>query len=169
MLKNRKSQAAMEFLMTYGWAILVVLIVIGALAYFGVLNPQRLLPERCTFPTGISCRDHIASASGENITLEILNGLGRDIKIIDSYAEGTAGNPVLSCNTTNPYDVPPIKNGETGNVVFDNCAYENGGSTPAADINTKYRWNVGLRWYYTDSSPEFAKTYSGELFATWQP
>ena len=35
----RKGQAAMEFLMTYGWAILVVLVVIGALAYFGILSP----------------------------------------------------------------------------------------------------------------------------------
>jgi len=39
-LKGRKGQAAMEFLMTYGWAILVVLVVIGALAYFGVLSPS---------------------------------------------------------------------------------------------------------------------------------
>jgi len=38
----------MEFLMTYGWAILVVLVVIGALAYFGVLSPATLLPEKCT-------------------------------------------------------------------------------------------------------------------------
>ena len=36
---HKKSQAAMEFLMTYGWAILVVLVAIGALAYFGVLSP----------------------------------------------------------------------------------------------------------------------------------
>jgi uncharacterized protein (UPF0333 family) len=37
----RKGQAAMEFLMTYGWAILVVLAAIGALAYFGVLSPDK--------------------------------------------------------------------------------------------------------------------------------
>lgn len=36
----RKGQAAIEFLMTYGWAILVVLAAIGALFYFGVLGPQ---------------------------------------------------------------------------------------------------------------------------------
>ncbi|MBI1979078.1 MAG: hypothetical protein HYS62_03415, partial [Candidatus Aenigmarchaeota archaeon] len=39
--KQRKSQAAMEFLMTYGWAILVVLAAIAALAYFGVLSPEK--------------------------------------------------------------------------------------------------------------------------------
>ncbi|MBI3036442.1 hypothetical protein HYY73_01620 [Candidatus Woesearchaeota archaeon] len=46
-LKSMKGQAAMEFLMTYGWAILVVLVVIGALSYFGVLSPSTLLPEKC--------------------------------------------------------------------------------------------------------------------------
>ncbi len=30
----KKGQGAMEFLMTYGWAILVVLVAIGALFYF---------------------------------------------------------------------------------------------------------------------------------------
>lgn len=42
----RKGQAAMEFLMTYGWAILIVLAAIGALAYCGILSPDRFLPER---------------------------------------------------------------------------------------------------------------------------
>ena len=41
----KKGQAAMEFLMTYGWAILVVLAAIAALAYFGVLSPARFLPR----------------------------------------------------------------------------------------------------------------------------
>ena len=45
-MKYKKSQAAMEFLMTYGWAILVVLVAIGALAYFGVLKqPQTYLSD----------------------------------------------------------------------------------------------------------------------------
>lgn len=38
-MKNKKGQAAMEFLMTYGWAILTGLIAIGVLAYFGVFSP----------------------------------------------------------------------------------------------------------------------------------
>jgi len=44
MKRSKKGQEAMEFLMTYGWAILVVLLAIAALAYFGVLNPERYLP-----------------------------------------------------------------------------------------------------------------------------
>ena len=48
MKQNKKSQAALEFLTTYGWAFLVILIMIGALAYFGVLNPEK-------YPTDICC------------------------------------------------------------------------------------------------------------------
>lgn len=51
----RKGQAAMEFLMTYGWAILVVLAAVGALAYFGILNPSRFLPDTCNMGSGIGC------------------------------------------------------------------------------------------------------------------
>ena len=36
--KRKKGQAAMEFLMTYGWAILAAIIAIGILAYFGVFR-----------------------------------------------------------------------------------------------------------------------------------
>lgn len=37
-MQNKKGQAAMEFLMTYGWAILAAIIAIGVLAYFGVFS-----------------------------------------------------------------------------------------------------------------------------------
>ncbi len=73
----KKAQAAMEFLMTYGWAILVVLIAIAALAYFGVLNPGRYLPSSCTLGAGLSCNDFKVEAN--NITLVIANGIGEDL------------------------------------------------------------------------------------------
>lgn len=43
-MTHKQGQAAMEFLMTYGWAILVVIAAIGALAYFGVLKPALFRP-----------------------------------------------------------------------------------------------------------------------------
>ena len=42
---NKKAQQAIEFLMTYGWAVLVVLIAVGALAYF--INPKELICNGC--------------------------------------------------------------------------------------------------------------------------
>lgn len=37
-MKDKNAQATMEFLMTYGWAILAGIIAIGILAYFGVFE-----------------------------------------------------------------------------------------------------------------------------------
>ena len=76
---NSRSQAAMEFLMAYGWAILVVLVAIGALAYFGVLSPQKLLPERCVIEPGFGCVSSKVEVS--KITLVIANAKGRDVAI----------------------------------------------------------------------------------------
>ena len=63
--KFARAQAALEFLTTYGWAFLVILIMIGTLAYFGILNPSKVLPNRCTFGAEFQCLDfqiyHLAS------------------------------------------------------------------------------------------------------------
>ncbi len=40
-----KSQSAMEYLMTYGWSILIVAVVLGALAYLGIFNPLYFAPK----------------------------------------------------------------------------------------------------------------------------
>ena len=82
----RKAQAAMEFLMTYGWAILVVLIAIGALAYFGVLNPSKFLPESCTIGPGLSCDDFKTVTDGTT-TLIIRNGMGVDMGAVTVTVE----------------------------------------------------------------------------------
>ena len=42
MFNVKRGQAAMEFLMTYGWAILAAIVAIGVLAYFGVFNPGSI-------------------------------------------------------------------------------------------------------------------------------
>ena len=40
-----KSQAAMEYLMTYGWAILVIAVVLAALYSLGIFNPNTFTPK----------------------------------------------------------------------------------------------------------------------------
>jgi len=91
---NKKGQAAMEFLMTYGWAILVVIAAISALAYFGVLDPARLLPERCQFPAGMDCIDKAAiDSTGSTVTVALRNNVGNSINITDVITTGTICTP----------------------------------------------------------------------------
>jgi len=104
----KKAQAAMEFLMTYGWAILVVLAAIAALAYFGVLSPDRFLPEKCTMPSGVACLDFSstvvgATAAPGTITISLQNAAGFDMKTTTatlSSVDATLGCTPDDGNTT---------------------------------------------------------------------
>ena len=61
----RKAQAALEYLVTYGWGFLVILVVVGALAYFGLLSPSRYVPTKCEFGAQLECVDYkLQSAAG---------------------------------------------------------------------------------------------------------
>jgi len=84
----KRGQAALEFLTTYGWAFLVVLVVIGALAYFGVLNPSRFLPERCTFQSEFACTDHILIKQGNNmnLTMKLMSNYGTGVVLTEFNA-----------------------------------------------------------------------------------
>ena len=80
----------MEFLMTYGWAILVVLAAIAALAYFGVLSPDRFLPEKCTLPSGVACLDFTGTST--EVLLVIQNSAGFDMTNVSVYVNSTTAN-----------------------------------------------------------------------------
>ncbi|MEK6885114.1 MAG: hypothetical protein AABY22_36115 [Nanoarchaeota archaeon] len=104
MQKSKRGQAAMEFLMTYGWAILVVLIAIGALAYFGVLNPGRFLPRSCTLMPGLECSEFKVDSSDAQVQLLLRNGLGDSIDFsslnIDTNLDGTG-----DCTAVDPVSI----------------------------------------------------------------
>jgi len=68
-MMNKKAQSAMEYLMTYGWAILVVLIALGALFYLGVFSPKT--PSTCSVPAPFSCQDVKFDSSTDTVTLVI--------------------------------------------------------------------------------------------------
>ncbi len=81
---QRKGQAAMEFLMTYGWAILAAIIAIGVLAYFGVFSPGKFVPSATVInaPLYANAWNIIDSASGtDTISIEIKNNGGDTLNI----------------------------------------------------------------------------------------
>ena len=166
----KRGQAAMEFLMTYGWAILVVLIVIGALAYFGVLSPSTLLPEKCTFPVSLTCTDHKVAQT--SITLILLNGAGRDMTVnriaASSQALGTS-NLGYGCQTgwlgrdvANP--AIQLRNGQT--ATFTLSTADNAGPPTSCTYSDtgrdKNRYNISVFYNWSDS-PTIQHVLTGEL------
>ena len=166
---HKRGQAALEFLMTYSWAILVVIIVIGALAYFGVLNPSNLIPSTCTVSAGLSCDDYVLTEDGD-ASINLVNGLGRPIyvteyevrNINDQSCAGDPGEwstPTMGSPDTLPMDDTDsaIPNGGTVQLDMTDCSWPNPGN--------KNRAYLTIRYQYADSTSGFEHTATGEIFA----
>ncbi|MCL5238856.1 MAG: hypothetical protein M1286_00050 [Candidatus Marsarchaeota archaeon] len=63
-----KAQSAMEYLMTYGWAILIIAVVLGALFSLGVFSSGTLLGTSCIPAPGYLCSSPSIGTSG-NLSL----------------------------------------------------------------------------------------------------
>ena len=84
---RRRGQAALEYVITYGWGFLVIILTLGALAYFGFLSPSRYIPARCDFGSQLECSDYKVTSEGTNgaVYLQFRNNFGDDIQINAIY------------------------------------------------------------------------------------
>jgi hypothetical protein len=99
MIRNKnKAQAALEFLTTYAWAFIVILMMIGALAYFGILSPSSLLPNKCTISSEFQCLDWFISSSASSIRVKIKNNVGE--AIVANMTATSDGSVPLACTTS---------------------------------------------------------------------
>jgi len=89
-----KGQAALEYLMTYGWALVVIIIVVAALFALGILSPATYQGSTCRGFGKIGYSDHVLKAHDDfNITL--YNGTGADI---------TSATLKIDCDMDGVYD-----------------------------------------------------------------
>jgi hypothetical protein len=101
----RKGQAAMEFLMTYGWAILAAVIVIGVLAYFGVFSPSTYVQNQCTLSAPMGCNKGAVSATTSGVTFELVNGAGEaatNVVVAITGCGNTAAAPIATLAESTP-------------------------------------------------------------------
>jgi hypothetical protein len=121
-----KGQAALEFLMTYGWAIIVSVIVLLAAWQMEVFNPGGNVKPTPTGFWGITPYDMYYKSDG-TLTLALQNNVGGDVNITNINATtglntGSPGGwttlPLSAGNITkiNPIALTKYKAGSSFNV-----------------------------------------------------
>lgn len=94
----KRGQSALEYLMTYGWAILAVVIIAGALWYLGIFDPSRFAGEKqCGGFSAFTCQDQRMNATG-TLALVLNNKLGGAMTI--TTAGCTPTSVAANANTT---------------------------------------------------------------------
>jgi hypothetical protein len=171
----RKSQAALEFLTTYAWAFLVILIMVGALSYFGVLNPSKLLPDRCNFGSEVGCdknRMVITDSNTDTLRMVITNNFGvtvivEDTSVVEADADLGACTAQISDVGGTPADIPVAgytwESGNSAEFAAD-CA----AAATALVAEEKMKFKIEIDYYPVSGGSAYAKTIFGEVFGTIQ-
>jgi len=159
LIKNRKGQAAIEFLVTYGWAIMAAMMVIGALTYFGITNPATSLPDKCVFSNAFACKDF--RITNTTVQLKLINTAGQTI-----YGTGPTNviNASLTDSTTSTCTIssaPQYLDPEAElNIQCNN--------PPGYPFNANEKAKVKLTIQYAKNPSGYTQISLGEVYSTVQ-
>ena len=158
---NKKGQAALEFLTTYGWAFLIILVMIGALAYFGVLDPSQFISQRCQVSAPFSCdgQNYVVKATAPEVQLRIRNGLNTELNITNITVKSDSDSTYYACSTLS---VLPQVVKIDGGVSDINCTI----NTTATRLTEGKKKRIQFKIFYsqTDGSG-YTQVTNGEIFA----
>lgn len=140
-----RGQAAVEYLMTYGWAILALIAVLFILLTSGILSPSYLVAEECSFGTNLQCDAALFNEDDSTqLRFRLFNGFPYKIKITDVNLRTADGTQYF---TGFPSDIGELDSGEnitlsatlsgvavaegsvkrfSGNLSYVSCAHELG-------------------------------------------
>jgi hypothetical protein len=148
--KSGKGQAALEFMMTYGWAFLLLGVMIAGLAYV-MPHPKALAANKCLFGSSIPCLG--AQLTSDNLTIALRNGAGHGI--YNLTARGTMPENV-SCAVNNK----TIRAEERITVVCNN--------TKPGGFNVTDDSRINIELTYRNTRDGYDQIVLGEIYAKYQ-
>ncbi len=146
---SKKGQAALDFMMTYGWAILLVVIIAIALFAMGIFNPSNFIGNKAAGFAGTTVTGWSLDSAG-TFTIKAVNNVGNPIKL-DSISV-VIGNATVSVPVSN---ATIAVGADSGILTSDVGAF--GAQTAASG----YTASVNIK--YTDTSANFPYVSSGTL------
>lgn len=155
----KKSQAALEFLTTYGWAFLVILIMVGTLAYFGILSPSKVLPNRCNVGPEFECLDFQISATDNTFKVRLKNNVGEPVTV-QTITLSSETSTQYSCST-GPANATSWKTGEIIDFLWSGCNTIQTGMVSGEKGKVLFK----LRYFSVSSGSSYAKEVNGEVFS----
>lgn len=104
---KRRGQYALEFLMTYGWALLVIAVMVGAIYSFGWLDFRILTPEHCDFFGQVDCRNFAADASTNQVFIEVINGFNTQLVLNNAtLRHANQADGLVNCRVVDGFGAP---------------------------------------------------------------
>ncbi|MBW2982934.1 hypothetical protein KY327_01370 [Candidatus Woesearchaeota archaeon] len=151
-MRQRRGQTSIEFLTTYAWAFLGLLVTVGALNYLGILEPSSYTPERCSSGTQISCIDTYLAADEESqdttLLLMLSNNYPRNIIIENVTLTNIRDDQEVGMDTS----PTPIEPGRSYTAAFSFLAAFTEGHHESVNFVITYRREGGSTSYNISGS-----------------
>ena len=132
---QKRGQAAMEFLMTYGWAILVVAIVFGVLAYYFNIGA----PDTCKIDQPFTCVDGTVTSADSTISFVLSAVDIQDVTLVEVKNNGVVCSPIGDV-------VGALRNSDQSQqtIRFNNCGVFSSKEAVTGTIDISYQRSGGL-------------------------
>ena len=130
----KRGQSAMEFLMTYGWAILAAIIAIGALAYFGVFSPGRSVTGNAILNAPFYVNSYAINTT--DIYLDVRNGYPESVTLSNLTLNNLPSG--VTCSGPDATPVPLVISADSSSQIEFGCTGLNPGDSIKADIALTY-------------------------------
>jgi len=114
--RKLRAQSAMEYLMTYGWAILIIAVVLGALFSLGVFSSASLIGTSCVALPGYYCANPVLASN--TLTLTIGQATGTSYSGVTAYI--VPSGSTLNTATDPSNSITTLSSGQTVTVTFSN-------------------------------------------------
>ncbi len=173
-------QSAMEYLMTYGWAILIIAVVLGVLYYLGIFNSAnlapRLQPGSChvartaagvqNFGVCAGLPEFVAKLNGVNSYVSVNTAASLNLK--SAFTFGAWALPVYKSSTN--FEISERSGFDAvGLIASYSSSYFNFGGSLYNNANSYFFESAERpygQWYYVTYS--YNSTSGGELYVNGQ-
>ena len=139
---SKKGQAGLDFLMTYGWALLLIVLVVGALFALGIFNVGSFTGSKAAGFAQLTPVGWQLATDG-TLTVKFSNHAGTDVNVI---------NVTAKMGSTTKYNDTAftIDNGEiSGTVTISGLPSKTAGSTYSIKLTLKYT-DMATNFEYED-------------------
>jgi len=147
-----KAQVALEFIMTYGWALLLVTTLVAGLVYI-MPHPKSLAANTCIFGSAVPCLG--AQLNSSELTIVLRNGLGQSIYDIRAN-ETMPSIPPWPCQVSNT----TIAHAEERIVII--CD-----NSPSGRMNLSDDTRLRVELTYKKVKDGYDQSIIGEIYAKY--
>ncbi len=164
-----RAQSAMEFLMTYGWALLVLLVVVAVLFYVGVINPKNAQTNTLFFTPGFSAYSFRVGNGTGSLELDFGQATGKSVMVTAIYC---SQNSSAALQDLNNWTIIPsgehrwVTGGNSNNSVF--CMGEDDQSLSPENAQSGGRYKGIVCVKYTEMDTYVNRTVCGDINAKFE-